>query len=252
MKTALPDSAPYLGPRPFDVGDRGRFFGRDSEIRELLSLVVAHRVVLLYAPSGAGKTSLLNAGLIPLLMEDAGFDVLPIVRVRGLADPRAASNPYIANVLASLGDCGATATPTLAEFFAGRKRSVEEDDLPAPRALVFDQFEELFSLYPERWAERRDVFDQIADALKQDELLRVVVALREDFVAQLDPHARSLPGGLRTRFRLDRLRPPAALAAVTRPLGSRLPGDPDPRTARRRSPRRAAPPPRAPSARSGP
>jgi len=76
-------SNPYRGPRPFEIGEQKIFFGRDREVKDLLSLIIAHRVVLLYAQSGAGKTSLLNAGLIPLLIEE-GFDVLPVARVRAL------------------------------------------------------------------------------------------------------------------------------------------------------------------------
>ena len=74
---------PYLGPRPFEREDQQRFFGRERESSELLSRVIAHPAVLLYSQSGAGKTSLLNASLIPLL-EQEGFEILPTARVRGL------------------------------------------------------------------------------------------------------------------------------------------------------------------------
>ena len=70
---------PYVGPRPYERRDRGNFYGRDREARELRALIVADREVLFYAPSGAGKTSLLNAVVIPAL-EDKGFHVLPTVR----------------------------------------------------------------------------------------------------------------------------------------------------------------------------
>lgn len=50
------ESSPYVGPRPFGVADRDVFFGRDAEVAELASLVIAHPVVLLYAMSGAGKS----------------------------------------------------------------------------------------------------------------------------------------------------------------------------------------------------
>jgi len=75
------DSTPFVGPRPFKPEDAPLFFGRTDEADELLSLVVAEREVLLYSQSGAGKTSLLNAGLRPLL-EKEGFEVLPVARVR--------------------------------------------------------------------------------------------------------------------------------------------------------------------------
>jgi hypothetical protein len=70
---------PYVGPRPYERRDRGNFYGRDREARELRALIVAEREVLFYAQSGAGKTSLLNAVVIPAL-EDKGFHVLPTVR----------------------------------------------------------------------------------------------------------------------------------------------------------------------------
>src|SRR5262249_60574664 len=73
---AAADQTPYVGPRPFGRDEKDLFFGRDRETRDLCSLVVAHPIVLLYAASGAGKSSLLNAGLIPLL-ETRGYEVLP-------------------------------------------------------------------------------------------------------------------------------------------------------------------------------
>jgi hypothetical protein len=74
---------PYVGPRPFERKDQSHFFGRDGEASELSSNVIAHPVVILYSQSGAGKTSLLNAKLIPFL-EQEGFEILPLARVRGL------------------------------------------------------------------------------------------------------------------------------------------------------------------------
>ena len=90
---------PYLGPRPYERADRPLFFGREREVRELLSLVVARRVVLLYASSGAGKTSLLNAGLLPLLEEEEGFQVFPPARVAGSELPVTVANPFVHNVV---------------------------------------------------------------------------------------------------------------------------------------------------------
>ena len=74
---------PYVGPRPFEERHQRRFFGRDWEANELVSLIVAHPAVLLYAQSGAGKTSLINAKLIPLLRDEEGQQVMPVARMRG-------------------------------------------------------------------------------------------------------------------------------------------------------------------------
>jgi len=51
------ENNPYIGPRPFERADGINFFGRTRETRDLLSLIMAERVVLFYAQSGAGKTS---------------------------------------------------------------------------------------------------------------------------------------------------------------------------------------------------
>src|SRR5262245_30805097 len=68
-----PNANPFVGPRPFEAGER--LYGRDHEVRKLLDLLLAERIVLLHSPSGAGKTSLIQAALIPAL-ERVRFEVL--------------------------------------------------------------------------------------------------------------------------------------------------------------------------------
>ena len=69
---------PYIGPRAFQTGEK--LYGRERELRELLNFLLSQRIVLLYSPSGAGKTSLVQAGLIPSL-RSRGFSILPVIRV---------------------------------------------------------------------------------------------------------------------------------------------------------------------------
>ena len=57
MTLQLSKSNPYVGPRAFQDGET--LYGRDREVAKLLNLLIAERIVLLYSPSGAGKTSLL-------------------------------------------------------------------------------------------------------------------------------------------------------------------------------------------------
>ena len=56
---------PYVGPRTFSEKEAHLFFGREREARDLLALVLSERLVLFYARSGAGKSSLLYTRLIP-------------------------------------------------------------------------------------------------------------------------------------------------------------------------------------------
>ena len=84
MTAARPN--PYVGPRPFTARDP--LSGRTREVRELKSLLIAERIVLLHAPSGAGKTSLLEAqgGLKQALGEQ--YAIRPTIREIGRASCR--------------------------------------------------------------------------------------------------------------------------------------------------------------------
>ena len=216
---------PFVGPRPFKREDALLFFGRTDEADELLSLVVAEREVLLYAQSGAGKTSLLNAGLRPLL-ETEGFEVLPVVRVRYRSsqerETEQIANVYVFNVLTGWSALASNVTQlntmSLADFLNKLPPQLDKEGLPRPRVLIFDQFEELFTFYPERVGDRQGFFEQVRDALGKNLLLRVIFAMREEYIAELTPYAAILPEKLRTHFRLERLREPAALQAMTEPL----------------------------------
>jgi len=216
---------PYVGPCPFERKDDGLFFGRDREIQDIKSLVISHQAVLFYAQSGAGKTSLLNAGLIPAL-EKEGFEVLPPARVRGLTSQDLPNeqipNTYVFNTLMNWTDekfdSKLLTQMSLPSFLNERTHLIDEDGETLFRIIIFDQFEELFSFYPERWQEREGFFHQVAEALKADPLLRVLFVIREDFLANLDSFFDLLPERLRTRYRLERLRQESACLAVERPL----------------------------------
>jgi hypothetical protein len=228
---ARTDSPPYVGPRPFSAKDGAEFFGRDHEIAELLSLVVANRVVLLYAVSGAGKTSLLTAGLHAALT-DHGFEVFPPLRVQTpLPPPDAARNAFVYATLLALahrdGEERRSSEDeidpelTLDSFLAELARQTDAYGFTRPRVLIFDQFEEIFTSYQHRWPDREAFVRQVAAALAGDPDLRVIFSLREEYIAQIDRYAGLLPNGLRARFHLERLRHEAALLAVRGPLQRR-------------------------------
>jgi hypothetical protein len=223
---AEPDGRnPYPGPRPFEEYERDVFFGREREVTDLLSLIVAHRTVLLHAQSGAGKTSLLNAALIPALGEE-GFEVLPLTRVRGFqqegGDARGIDNIYVLNTLVSWektrADPCALARTSLAAYLRSREHPRDAEGLASPRAIIFDQFEELFTFCPERWKDREGFFRQVNEALEDDPLLRVLFVIREDYLAELDRYCALVPEDLQTQYRLERLRAEAACLAVQEPL----------------------------------
>ena len=102
---------PFVGPRSFAYGER--LHGRDREVAELGDTLLAQRMVLLYSPSGAGKSSLLEAALRPRL-EQLQFRVLHTVRVGHEPSPTFDSssvrNRYMLSTLLSLEEGRAATT----------------------------------------------------------------------------------------------------------------------------------------------
>src|SRR6516164_4428387 len=68
----------YPGAQPFsdDELSRKTFFGRERESMDLANNILANRLVVVYAKSGLGKTSLLNAGVAQRLRNEK---YLPLV-----------------------------------------------------------------------------------------------------------------------------------------------------------------------------
>ncbi|MEA2462387.1 MAG: hypothetical protein QOJ98_134, partial [Acidobacteriota bacterium] len=223
-RPAVPTPNPYVGPRPFEREDENKLFGRDEEIRELLAIITATPITLLYAQSGAGKTSLLKAKLQPLL-ERRPCEVYGPLRV-GSPEPSKSSvkNIYTFNALTSF--CGPNVnTPlrlssaTLTAFLEKQpKPEARRGAIRMPRVLLFDQFEDLFTRYPERWEDRGRFFEDISEALAADPRLRVVFGMREEYLASFESYAPDLPTTSIARFRLERLRRSAAADAIEKPL----------------------------------
>lgn len=65
----------FLGLQPYTEDDAYRFKGRTEESQELFRLIVRNDFTVCYAESGEGKTSLLNAGVFPLLRENMCFPI---------------------------------------------------------------------------------------------------------------------------------------------------------------------------------
>jgi WD40 repeat protein len=217
------DDQPYVGPRQFEREDEKIFFGRKQEASELVSLVIAHGEVLLHAASGAGKSSVVNARLRPLL-EREGIEILQPARVQGALKDVDTPNIFVFHTLMSWAenittDVQRLASLSLKEFLRQHALSFPSGDERSskPRLMIFDQFEEIFTTCLDRWEERSGFFEQVRDALDDDPLLRALFVMRSDYLGQLDRYAPILPQKLRTRFYLERLRKKAALAAVIEP-----------------------------------
>ena len=222
-----PRSNPYPGPRSFQRGEK--LYGRERETAELLDLLIAERIVLLSSPSGAGKTSLVQAALIPVL-EAEGFRVLPAMRP-GLL-PETWRDRQLRTTATSSACCcrwsGSCPRPSRPRWpsWPGLTLADYLDRLPAHRrgdgrhgdVLIFDQFEEVLTLDPTDRDAKLAFFEQVGQALR-DRSRWALFSIREEFVAALDPYLRPIPARFDKgrRYRLDLLGPDAAREAMQGP-----------------------------------
>lgn len=205
---------PWVGPREFRRGDK--LPNRAREARAVTDRLVAERVVLLHSPSGAGKTSLAEAGVVKELTAE-GF--LPTPRLRVNQPPRKGldENPYIHSLITYLFADGSypEPEPRMDLQDAVRKwRAVREGDENAPTVLIIDQLEEILIMDPTDWDAKEQFFRELGTFLRQQPVW-ALLSIREDYMGGLDRYTRFLPGLLHARYRLDYLnRDDAKLAMI--------------------------------------
>ena len=211
---------PWVGPREFRRGDT--LPNRAREAREVTDRVVAERVVLLHSPSGAGKTSLIEAAVVRELT-DEGF--LPTRRLRVNQPPRRDTdeNPYIHSLVTYLlSDCpDPDPVPRMDLGDAVRQWRAAQTgvDVHAPTVLIIDQLEEILVMDPTDWDAKEEFFRDLGRLLRAEPVW-ALLSMREDYMGGLDRYTRFLPGLLHARYRLDYLNRADAVLAMTVPAAS--------------------------------
>lgn len=213
---------PYVGPGPFEPQTNQQFCGRETETRAFIELLAKHRVVLLYAPSGAGKSSLLNRSIHDTL-EAQDLEVLTGARVGGPL-PNSLKESQVRNIYTFAAiynldkrDNSVERRPniTLADYLKNKSQRAGTRG----RVIIFDQFEEMFTKHGERYLDRDDFFDDVIVALNSDKKLRVILAMRKEYLADILPKADKLTDDLKLGiFPLNPLGRNGALEAVTLPI----------------------------------
>lgn len=165
---------PWRGLASYESADARLFFGREAETARLVAHTLAHPLSVVLGGSGSGKSSLVKAGLAPILAEQ-GWHMFPVVRP--------GSAPLTA-ITSALGASHPTGESWAAALQAACERHPERRFL-----LIIDQFEELISLGCSH-TERDACLRGLADLCRQfPERLRVVVTLRTDFEPNVDRSA---------------------------------------------------------------
>ena len=242
------DNNPWLGLASYEYSDAYRFFGREKELAHLKQVIDHSAVTTIYGISGAGKTSLINAGLSPLL-EKSGY--LP-VRIRLDHNVQLSySEQIIQAIQQAIQAIGG-------EIEANPSVDFPMDDIPEAERLWFflhtssfwtkdnhhiipvifiDQFEEIFT--QEISSNALQAFFQsihllqynmppqgIADILEQQEGyadlsgevdIRLVLVLREDFLARLEDYSYDIPALRKNRVGVKRMNGLQAIEVIRRP-----------------------------------
>jgi hypothetical protein len=224
---------PYRGLGALQEGDEALFFGREREVRDCIRMLeqirhsVSDRALLIEAPSGAGKSSLLRAGLWRRLRRHAAFSPLAIVRTRqgvlgheewGLAAGLATLEANLLNLpLGVLEDRIAQDLPRLLTDFV----EADASRTGGRRTLLLgiDQAEEMAALSaPNEADELRRLFAGLAEAGKTLDL-RLVLTARDDSVeATLERLAAFGIGQEAVRtYSLHRMSPPRFKDVIEKP-----------------------------------
>jgi hypothetical protein len=228
---ADPES-PWLGLRSFSEETLRYFFGRSAEVQDIFERALHKPLTILFGQSGLGKTSLIQAGLIPKLRE-AGL--LPVsMRVRYDEDAPSVGRQMIEALGERLRSMG---REDLATTCLGASNLwlllhdpecglIDENGVPAMRAIfIFDQFEEIFTLGEHRRDIAEDFRETIAAIVEnrmprdvraqietddglaerinyQAHPAKVLLSLREDFLHLLERWRWQLPTLMDNRIEL--------------------------------------------------
>ena len=249
---ALDTAQPWLGLNSFSESTRAFFYGREDEIAELARRVQRKLLTVLFGQSGLGKTSILRAGLVPKL-RPAGYCPVYVRLDYGRDSPPPAAQIKQAVFRETLASGTWTQTgaavddESLWEFLHHRDDVLKDaDGRTLTPLLIFDQFEEIFTLAQgndfgraraaefaqeladlaenrppralEERLERDDGVVERFDFARSD--YRILIALREDYLAHLESLKGAMPSITQNRMRLARMTGEQALDAVVKPGGA--------------------------------
>ena len=182
-----PALCPYRGLDAFREEDAALFFGRDSFAENLLDRVLHHPVVAVVGASGSGKSSVVQAALLPRLRRRGGtsatWDAIictpgtqPFHRLATALLPLLEPNAGVTDRLVESGKLGDyLATGGYLSSSVEKAADLQKVDR---LLLVVDQFEELFTQTP---SDQRDKFIAALLQATRDSKLRLIFTLRADF-----------------------------------------------------------------------
>lgn len=175
---------------PYTASDKDVFFGRDAEIYALYNLLQQTRLVLIYGASGTGKTSIIQAGLPKV------FKLTDWLRIS--VRWRDDINISLRNELGKLMEDSSNITSL------GEAITEIYEDRWIPIYLVFDQFEEVFTLGTHE--ERLTFFQDIQQLLDKSLPCKIILSMREEYIGHLYEYEYIVPSLFDKRFRIEAMK----------------------------------------------
>ena len=175
--------ASRLKPRPQQrgVATEIRAAGREPAVEELVQRILNNDnvVTVIYGYSGVGKSSLLQAGLVPVLKARVNRDWIVPILLRRYEDWQGRIGREL--------ECFKFAHPGIGNRWteADLLEVWREADRSHQRiVLILDQFEEFFFRFPMR-QEQKQLFRLLSQGLEQCPALQVVISIRQDLIHYL-------------------------------------------------------------------
>lgn len=211
---------PFPGPVSLSIDQP--VFGRDEEIANLRGLLLAERVVVLHGVSGAGKSSLLRGrrGICDRFEHEKNFSVIGPIEFRLPSEGDGGDGFYEQFLLDLLNkdepeerqrqNTGVWAEMDLEMFLIRRGNQVGS----TYQLLILDQFEDMFTQFPHDEKGKIAFFSTLGTVLDRNPNLRLLLAMREEYLGELDHYRKYMPGRFQATFRLELLRKREAIDAI--------------------------------------
>jgi len=193
--------------------DRDIFFGRDEEVKALYDMVFQTDLLLVQGPSGVGKTSLIKCGLASRF-ESHDWLALDVRRGPNLNDSLEQALLNAGGAVAQGEEADALAW--LEEDFSGTASAVQEATATSalsrqlravylkhfkPVYLIFDQFEELYTLGSK--AEQDAFVENVKEILRVKLPVKIILSIREEYLGHLYDFERKVPELQRKKLRVE-------------------------------------------------
>jgi hypothetical protein len=195
-----PVNSPFKFLDSYQQEDADIFFGRATETDALYNALSGVKHLLVYGPSGAGKTSLIECGLRNQFSDADWF----AVSIRRGANMTASVFARINEALhEKIALDSKTKLPQNPDFDFGEAIENMFAERYQPIYLLFDQFEELLILGDE--AEKKDFFTRLNRLIRYKVPCRVMLVMREEFIGHLSEFEPLCPSIFQHRFRLEKM-----------------------------------------------